>query len=198
MGLFSDIISSIGNAASDVFGGGGNNNDDNKRKQPQAPTISAPQNNTPTVKLPSVLQMVKTPEPANTIRPVSIGNSPQPNNPLAGPPAPAAAPQIGTSSYGAPSTSLFGHLLHGATDVVKGVAQPFVNTGEDVSNGIGNGEVDLAHALGIHAGQTESNQQQFGGINNAVGLKTEANTPKNFALNAAQVAGTVLAPEADA
>ncbi len=197
MGLFSDIISSIGNAASDIFGGGGGDNNQ-KKKQPQQNT-PAPSLNSPSVKLPAVFQAAQQQQQSNPLHLTPIGGNQQPN-PLApqGPQAPAA-PQLSTQSYSAPSShpSLFGQLVHGGEGIVKSVAQPFVNTGEDVSNGIGNGEVSLAHALGIHAGQTESNQQQFGGINNAVGLKTEANTPKNFALNTAQVAGTVLAPGAD-
>lgn len=203
MGLFSDIISSIGNAASDVFGSGGNDDQKKKQQQQSAPNPVASRAVSP-VKLPAVFQAAQQNQQNNPLHITPIGGNQQPPNPLApqGPQTPAA-PQISTQNYGAPAAhssgpSLASKLLHGGVSVVKSVAQPFVNTGEDVSNGIGNGEVELAHALGVHAGQTESNQQQFGNINNAVGLKTEANTPKNFALNTAQVAGTVLAPGADA
>jgi hypothetical protein len=201
MGLFSDIISSIGNGVSDIFGGG--NNDDQKKKQQQqqqqAPQVSAPSINPGRVQLPAVFQAAQQQQQNNPLHIANFGPAPG-SNPLQPQQPQNNAPQLQTSNYQvAPEhQSLFGQLVHGAGSLIKGVAQPFVNTGEDVSNAIGNGEVGLAHSLGIHAGQTESNQQQFGDINNAVGLKTEANTPKNFLLNTAQVAGTVLAPGADA
>lgn len=125
MGLFSDIISGIGDGVSDLFGGGGGDNNNNKRKQPQAPTIAAPQNNQSSVKLPAVLQMAKGPTQTNPIHPVNFGS--QQPNPLQAPAAPTApatpATPIATTSYSsAPHTSLFGHLLHGAEDVGEGVA----------------------------------------------------------------------------
>lgn len=199
MGFFSDIISSIGNGISDVFDGGGNSDQKKKQQQQQqAPQAPAPSFNNGPVKLPAVFQAAQQQQQNNPFH--LVNNNPAPGaNPLQPQQPQNNAPQLQTSNYQvAPEhQSLFGQLVHGAGSLIKGVAQPFVNTGEDVSNAIGNGEVGLAHALGIHAGQTESNQQQFGGINNAVGLKTEANTPKNFLLNTAQVAGTVLAPGAD-
>lgn len=202
MGLFSDIISSISNGWHDVFGGGGGgNNDDQRKRQQQQQNTPAPQLNNGPVRLPAVFQAAQQQQqqqnPTLHLTPI---NPPQQQQQQPQSPAPNA-PTINTTSYAQPAQheSLWGHLLHGAGGVVKSVAQPFVNVGEDVSNGIGNAEVGAAHALGLAKDvKTQSNQQQFGDINNAVGLNTEANTPKNFLLNTAQVAGTVLAPGADA
>lgn len=202
MGLFSDIISSISNGWHDVFGGGGGgNNDDQRKRQQQQQNTPAPQLNNGPVRLPAVFQAAQQQQqqqnPTLHLTPI---NPPQQQQQQPQNPAPNA-PTINTTSYAQPAQheSLWGHLLHGAGGVVKSVAQPFVNVGEDVSNGIGNAEVGAAHALGLAKDvKTQSNQQQFGDINNAVGLNTEANTPKNFLLNTAQVAGTVLAPGADA
>lgn len=203
MGLFSDIISGIGNGISDLFGGGGNN-DQKKRQQqqPQAPASVSPPiggfNRSP-VQLPAVFQAAQQQQQQN---PLHLFTPNQQPNPLQPPqPQQQQAPQTNVQNYAQPQDhpSLFGQLLHGAGGVVRSVAQPFVNVGEDVSNGIGNAEVGAAHLLGLAPNvKTQTNQQQFGDINNSVGLKTEDNTPKNFLLNTAQVAGTVLAPEADA
>ena len=112
MGLFSDIISSVGNAASDIFGGGGDDNN-NKRRQQNAPA-PAP-SVLPTVKLPAVLQAPQ--QQQNPLRPVNVGPAPG-SNPLQlqQPTAPAAAPSVATTQYAPPSQSLTGQLLHGAAN----------------------------------------------------------------------------------
>lgn len=148
MGLFSDIISGIGNGVSDIFGGGGGDDNNNKRKQPQAPTIAAPQNNQSSVKLPAVLQMAKGPTQLQPIHPVNIGGAPQPANPLAAPQSPAAPAQINTTSYSAPHTSLFGHLLNAAKDTGEVVASavPEVGLGATrVATGLVQGATQIPH-----------------------------------------------------
>jgi len=133
MGLFSDIISSVGNGVSDIFGGGGNSDQKKKQQQQQqAPTISAPQNNAPKLNMPAVLQMAK--PQIQPIHPVAFGNAPGPLDQPQAPPQ-AEPAKIGTTSYSAPSTSLFGHLLHGAEDVGKSIAAPAVYLGNtDIVN----------------------------------------------------------------
>lgn len=178
MGLFSDIISSVGNGISDIFGGGGDNNQ--KKKQPQQNT-PAPSPINSAVKLPAVLQAAKQSQP-NPLRPVDIGNQPT-QNPLMpqGPQAPAA-PAIGTTNYaqpapaGPPHTSLFGHLLHGAEDVGEGVAG--VGAGAALGTlrageGLVQGVADIPN-LAIHAG-AEAGDLLTGDKNASNGIDATAN-----------------------
>lgn len=148
MGLFSDIISGIGNGVSDIFGGGGGGDDNNKRKQQNAPTIAAPQNNSPAVKLPAILQMAKGPTQLQPLHPVNIGGAPQEANPLAAPQTPAAPAQINTTSYSPPHTSLFGHLLNAVKDTgeVAASAIPEVGLGVGrVATGLVQGVTQIPH-----------------------------------------------------
>lgn len=88
-------------------------------------------------------------------------------------------------------TNFWGHLLNAGRDIAK----PFIYTGEDVSNAIGNAEVGLAHTLGLaQSVKTQTNQQQFGDINSGVGIETQDNNLKNFAGNALQVGALAAAP----
>lgn len=133
MGLFQDIISSIGNGFHDVFGGGGGDNNDQKKRQQQQSPVQTPAptggfNRSP-VQLPAVFQAAQQQQQQQQ-NPLHLFNPSQQPNPLAPPqPAgPAAAPQINTQNYaqpapsGPPHTSLWSHLLHGAADVGEGAA----------------------------------------------------------------------------
>jgi hypothetical protein len=91
-------------------------------------------------------------------------------------------------------------ILRRATSIVgnvgKAVASPFINVGEDVSNTIGNAEVTVGKKLGFTPKTgVQTNEEQFG--KSTLGIPTQENTPKNFGLNTAQVALTVLAPGID-
>lgn len=108
MGLFSDIISAVGN----VFGGGDQaSSDDNPKRKQNTP---APQNNLVgnKVNLPSVLKAPSN-NPQASKPPTPVFTQPQqtPTNLTA---QPINAPVGGTS--------LFGHLLHGAEDAGEGAA----------------------------------------------------------------------------
>ena len=101
--------------------------------------------------------------------------------------APAQAPYTPPQQH----TGFWGHV----GNAVKDIASPFVNVGEDVSNAIGNAEVSVGNALGFKAKTgVQTNQQQFGDINSAVGIKTQNNDLKHFGGNLAQVGLTVAAP----
>lgn len=101
-----------------------------------------------------------------------------------------SSPTAGAAPY-QPPTSTLGHIMNAARDIAK----PFVYTGEDVSNAIGNAEVGLAHTLGLRKSvKTQSNAQQFGDINDAAGIENQSNTVKNFAGNILQIAPVVAAP----
>lgn len=81
---------------------------------------------------------------------------------------------------------------------LKSIVSPFINTGADVSNFIGNREVDIAHSLGLAKNvQKKTNKEQFGNIP-VVGGLVQNNTPKQFLGNAAQVGASVVLPEAKA
>jgi hypothetical protein len=116
MGLFSDIISAVGNVGSDIFGGGSGSNDDNqKRKQQNAPAPQQGNNlSGARLSLPTILRApannnnnMQAPKP---LTPVFTQPTQTPTNLTSQPPA---------SSGG---ESLFGHLLHGAEDVGEGAA----------------------------------------------------------------------------
>lgn len=88
-------------------------------------------------------------------------------------------------------TSFWGHVAN----VGKDIAKPFIYTGEDVSNAIGNAEVGIAHALGLRNDvQTQTNAQQFGDINHGIGIENQDNNLKNFAGNVLQVGAMAAAP----
>lgn len=85
MGLFSDIISSVGNAASSIFGGG-DNSDQKKRQQQQ--NIPTPSISPSPVRLPAVFQAAQ--QQNNPLRPVNFGPTPVPQ----AAPVAAAAPSL--------------------------------------------------------------------------------------------------------
>lgn len=86
----------------------------------------------------------------------------------------------------------------GSRGIISSLVSPFINTGQAVSNAIGNTEVKAAHALGLaNNTNTQTSKQQFGAIP-IIGGIVQNQTPKTFAGNAAQVGGTLIAPESGA
>lgn len=76
-------------------------------------------------------------------------------------------------------------ILHFLEQAGANIARPFVATGADVSNAIGNAEVRAGQAIGLKANTgVQTNQQQFG---NTVGNYVGSNTPMHFLENAGQV-----------
>ncbi len=197
-----DFLGGLGNIFHAIGGffNGGNNQPQQQQPQPQPRPVSiAPPTQAPAqlfrpgaapAQQPNIIMpqsQAPAPDQIHLVQPLQKSN---PN-----PTPPQASPQQNTNIIHTithnPVTNLAGGLI-------KSVAEPLVNTGEDVSNGIGNAEVGIAHALGLAKNaKTETNQQQFGTINNAVGLPTQDNNLKNFALNTGQTALTVLAPGVD-
>jgi hypothetical protein len=204
MGLFSGIINDVKN----VIGLG-------PKKRPATTTVTTTQSQAqaPTVNLNAPLQKVNGGynQPTNNTGQTGIANQPvinltqlNPNALVKAKPIVAAPATTTNSTTVAPAQhqSILSNVTHAVGSVAKSAATQFINTGEDVSNTIGTGEVDLGNALGIKTVSgakpvVQTNQQQFGAINNALGVKTQSNTVKNFALNAGQVGLDVLAPGVD-
>lgn len=169
MGLFSDIISSIGNGVSDIFGGG-NNNDQKKRQQQQ--NTPAPASNP--VRLPAVFQAAQQQQQNSPLRPVNIGPIPGSNSlQFQQPAAPVTAPTVATTQYAAPQ-SLFSHLLHGAENVSEGAAGigagaalGTLRAGEGLVQGVAQ-VPQLAVHLGVKGGELLSGDPNAGqGIDQA-------------------------------
>lgn len=126
MGLFSDIISGIGNGISDIFGGGGNNDQKRRQQQQQQQQAPAPVSppiggfNRSPVQLPAVFQAAQQQQQNNPLHLFTPNQQPQ--NPLQAPQP--GAPQINAQNYAQPQDhqSLWSHLLHGAENVGEGVA----------------------------------------------------------------------------
>jgi hypothetical protein len=154
MGLFSDIISAVGNVGSDIFGGGSGSNDDNqKRKQQNAPAPQAAPLVGNKVNLSSVLKA-----PSNNLQAVKplvpVFNQQQqqtPNNLTSQPIGTTPAPSGG---------GLFHDLLHNpVTHFVKNdVVSPTINAGKDVGEvaaaavpevGLGIGRVGTGIVQGV-------------------------------------------------
>lgn len=75
---------------------------------------------------------------------------------------------------------------------LKGAVKPFVATGADVVNSIGNAEVGIAHKLGLAKDvKNQTNKQQFG---DKIGDFAGEDTARNFAGNFAQEALTLATP----
>lgn len=220
MGFLTDL-GNIFHSIGGFFSGGDNNNNqpqNNNQNQisvaPQqnnnrpAPQIIQPsQNNTQQPQQPNLINLQ---QPLQKANPAAAPPPPQinPNGPgafnvndlvngtLAKAPMPAA-PAV-SAAPAAPGPSVASRVGGFLGNLAKGVGGAFVNTGEDVSNAIGNAEVGGAHMLGLAPNvKTETNQQQFGDINKSVGLPTISNTPAHFLENAGQVGLTVLAPETE-
>lgn len=106
------------------------------------------------------------------------------------------APQGNDNSYVSPVVQAPQHtsFLDKVGEATKAIASPFVNVGEDVSNTIGNAEVKAGEALGFTPKTgTQTNQQQFGQINNDLGIQTQNDDLRHFAGNLLQVAPAVAA-----
>jgi hypothetical protein len=139
MGLFSDIISAVGN----VFGGGDDSSSDDQQKRKQ--NTPAPQNNnlvSSKVNLPSVLKAPQNNLQApKALKPVFTQPAPAPTNLTAGTPPPPAPSGGG----------LFHDLTHNPVTNVVGhdIISPTVNAGKDV------GEVAAAAVpeVGLGAGR---------------------------------------------
>lgn len=79
-------------------------------------------------------------------------------------------------------------------DFLKETVTPFVQTGADVSNAIGNTEARIGTDVGLNPVGPMTNAQQFGGIPGVGGLASTPDSARQFASNAAQVGVSVLAP----
>lgn len=194
MGLFSDIISTIGNGISDVFGGG-DNNDQKKRQQQQAPQAPAPSFNNGPVKLPAVFQAAQQQQQNNPLHITNFGPAPG-SNPLQPqqPQTPAEAPKIATQSYAPPAQhqSLFSHLLHGAEDVGEGAAGVgagaalgTLRAGEGLVQGVGELPNDVTHlgTLGLNKAGVISNKTRTDVNNDVNGVTNTALSPVNWLAN---------------
>lgn len=142
------------------------------------PTINiAPPRPQPQIQQPSQGPSIQLPKPAPSVGP-QITFAPSSG------PAPTPQPA-------APKSGGFGNFIKG---VAASLAKPFVATGADVANTIGNSEVKLGGLLGIKAKSgVQTNKQQFG---NTIGNYVGEDTPKQFGTNLAEEALTIAAPGA--
>jgi hypothetical protein len=142
------------------------------------------------------IRIATAPQPQPQIR-INSGPVKTPDIYVAGSNTPVQAAQSSNNSWNTPTTpqpSRFGGFFKTIGNIGKGVAKPFVNTGADVSNAIGNAEIGIAHTFGLaNDVKTQTNEQQFG--KTLAGVPIESNTPRHFLTNAGQVALTVAAPE---
>jgi hypothetical protein len=192
MGLFSDIISTIGNGVSDVFGGGDNNDQKKKQQQQQAPQAPAPSFNNGPVKLPAVFQQAQQQQQSNPLQLFHPAN--QQPNPLQPQQPPADAPKIATASYAPPAQhqSLFSHLLHGAEDVGEGAASVgagaalgTLRVGEGLVQSVGELPNDVTHlgTLGLNKAGVISDQTRTNVNNDVNGATNTVLSPVNWLAN---------------